>query len=170
MDTYTFMLILDHAPSDEQLDALFEAGCDDGSFGLSNGVPFADFDREASTLGEAVLSAIADVESVPGMRVVRVEPDDLVTATEIADRLGRTRESIRLLAGGQRGDGSFPSPVSHARDRNRLWRWTDVLAWAGQEPADAHLVAATNAALQLREQAGHLATDQRDALRKLAVH
>ena len=62
------------------LDALFEAGCDDATFGQVDGVGYADFVREAATFGEAVRSAIGQVESVPGLRVVRIEPDDLVSS------------------------------------------------------------------------------------------
>lgn len=49
---------------------------------------------------------------------------------------------------------AFPAPVSHTRERFRLWRWSDVLAWAGtgrdDEPAAANLIAAVNAALEQR--------------------
>jgi len=55
------------------LDALFEAGCDDATFGQVDSVGYADFVREAPSFVEAVRSAIEQVESVPGLRVVRVE-------------------------------------------------------------------------------------------------
>lgn len=75
---HNFTLML--AGYDDTLDnELFEAGCDDATFGVSDGVAYADFDREAGTLVEAVLSAIADIESVQGIRVTRVEPEDWVT-------------------------------------------------------------------------------------------
>jgi hypothetical protein len=59
------------------------------------------FDIEADTFAEAVLRAIEDVEGVPGLSVVRVEPDQLVWGSEIADRIGRSRRSLvrRLRAG-----------------------------------------------------------------------
>ncbi len=52
---------------DAKLDALFEAGCDDATFGSINGVHYAVFDREALTFEAAVASAIRDIESVPGL-------------------------------------------------------------------------------------------------------
>ena len=133
-------------------------GADDATFGSISNTGFGDFAREASTLGLAVISAIANVESVPGLRVRRVEPDDLVTIPEIAERLGRTPESIRLLANGERGGGTFPAPVSHLRTRSRLWRWSDIVGWA--ELADeetveqAALFVAVNALLELRMVSG----------------
>lgn len=69
---------------------------------------YAEFDREGDTLADAILSAIADAESVPGIRVLRIEPDDFVTAAEIAERLGRSRESVRLLANGNAAPATSP--------------------------------------------------------------
>lgn len=155
MNEHSFTLVVD-GDVDAHLDELYEAGCDDATFGAVDGVRYADFDREGATLADAITSAIRDVESVPGLLVRRVEPDDLVTASEIAGRLHRSRESVRLLIAGKRGARTFPPPVSHLRSRTRLWRWSDVAAWAGSDdaaPADAQLIAALNAALELRETA-----------------
>ncbi len=153
MSEYNFTLII-QGDVGAKMDDLFEAGCDDATFGSVDGVHYGEFDREAVSFSEAVSSAIADVESVEGLRVRRVEPDDLVTAAEIATRLGRSRESVRLLTAGRRGIGDFPSPISHTRQRNRLWRWSEVACWAKEvedsEIAHARVVAATNAALELR--------------------
>lgn len=152
-EEYNFTLIVE-GDVESKMDELFEAGCDDATFGSVGGVHYGEFDREATSFAEAISSAIADVESVGGLRVRRVEPDDLVTAAEIAERLGRSRESVRLLIAGERGAGDFPSPVSHARQRNRLWRWSEVSRWTGEadeaEIDRALRVAATNAALELR--------------------
>ena len=168
MPEYSFTLIFEGEPD---LDALYEAGCDDALIGEVDGVHYADFDREAPSLAEAVLSAISAVESA-GPRALRVEPDDLVTAAEIAERLGRTRESVRLLIAGERGSGDFPAPVSHLRSRNRLWRWSDAAAWAGRltpgEEHDARLLAAVNGALELRRQREALSGEERRALEALA--
>ena len=54
------------------IDRLFEAGCDDAATGRSNGIQYVDFDREAASLDEAVLSAVRDVEQVDGVSVVRL--------------------------------------------------------------------------------------------------
>ncbi|MBJ7610547.1 MAG: hypothetical protein JF887_14135 [Candidatus Dormibacteraeota bacterium] len=170
MTEHRFTLIL-AGNVDEHLDDLFEAGCDDATVGSVDGVHFAEFDREASSLTEALASAISAVESVPTLRVKRIEPDDLVTASDIADRLDRSRESVRLLVAGQRGPGGFPSPVSHLRARNRLWRWSEVAAWAGaagSPPADdARIIAALNAALELRAASPLLLDDTRSLVRSL---
>ena len=62
-------------------EALFEAGCDDATFGVSGGVQTAEFDREASDFSEAVASAIRAIEStVSGARVVEVHREQDVAA------------------------------------------------------------------------------------------
>lgn len=121
MSEYEFTLVIDGDLTDEDVvRALFEAGCDDATFGVIDGVGYGAFMREAPSFADAVLSAARQVESVRSLRVRRVEPDDIVTMAEIADRLDRTRESVRLLITGKRGRGEFPAPISHTRDRGRL--------------------------------------------------
>lgn len=163
---HPFTLIVDGPVDDDDvLDALFLAGCDDATFGSADGAGFADFRRRAPSLLHAIRSAIKDIESVPGLRVVRIEPEDLVTMAEIARRLGRSRESVRLLVAGDRGRGGFPPPVSRVRERSPLWRWSDVAAWAdpalGHRDPDAALAAAVNAALEIRRQRASLAKRER---------
>ena len=64
MTEWTFRLTLTGLDlSDEQLDALFEAGCADAAFSLErDGMVLGLFDREAETQEDAVLSAIENVE------------------------------------------------------------------------------------------------------------
>jgi predicted transcriptional regulator len=164
MPTHDFTLIFT-GDADAHLDALYDAGCDDALFGTIDGVAYADFTRDAPTFADAVRSAITAIDSIPGLKITRIEPDDVVTATEIARRLGRTRESVRLLIAGERGPGGFPAPISHTKDRFRLWRWTDILGWLGEadesELARARLTAAMNAAFELRNQTPELAARER---------
>ncbi|HUG88332.1 MAG TPA: hypothetical protein VMP42_06160 [Actinomycetota bacterium] len=173
MHEFEFTLVVDGPVEDEQvIDKLYEARCSDATIGSVDGAGYLDFHREAPSFSEAVLSAIENVESVPGLRVVRVEPDDLVTMAEIADRLGRTRESVRLLITGRRGKGGFPAPISHLRSRSRLWRWSEVAQWAAVGTPDerhrARFVAALNAALELRRQREELGADERAGVEAIA--
>ena len=158
---HAFSLILGGAtgPAIEIEDALFEAGCDDALLGTRDGVMFLDFERASKSLMEAVLSAVADVQRAKiGLWVARVEPDDLVSAAEIARRVQRSRESIRQLMHGERGPGEFPPPMANLTRRSPIWRWTEVASWfeanyGGLCPSDvqdAADVAAINAALELR--------------------
>lgn len=75
MNVFRFTLVVEGADlfADDRLDALYEAGCDDATFGVSNGVQTGRFDREATEFADAVASAIRAVEStVPDAKVVAV--------------------------------------------------------------------------------------------------
>lgn len=155
MAEHRFTLTIGGALTDERLDALYEAGCDDATFSTKGALTFGDFDREAPLLIDAVLSAVAAVESVEGLEVLHVDPDELVYASEIAVRASRTRGSIGHLISGVRGPGDFPPPAHHAT-RNPLWRWSEVEAWLARyegREADAErsvALGAINGALQAR--------------------
>lgn len=169
---FEFTLILSGVPdlTVEVLDAFFEAGCDDALIGTRDGVAYADFCREADSFRQAVLSAIRDVESAGvGAKVDHIEPDEMVTMSEIARRLNITREGVRKQVAGTRGPGNFPPPTGGVTRQSPLWRWTDVVQWrrenqkAKATPEDPHgltdadalmalgsHVAVLNAALEMR--------------------
>jgi predicted DNA-binding transcriptional regulator AlpA len=155
MGEHSFQLTIRGALSDELLDRLFEAGCDDATFSTKGDLTFADFDREAESLVDAVTSAIESVESIDDLEVLHIDPDELVWAAEIADRSGRSRQNVDQLVKGQRGPGDFPAPASHAT-RNPLWRWSEVEAWFARyeerEPdiQRSVVIGALNGALQAR--------------------
>ena len=130
LSSFTLILSGVSALTEELENALFEAGCDDALLGIQNGSVYLDFEREADSLRNAILTAIRQVETAPvGIHVIRVEPDDVVTAAEIARRTSRSRESIRLLSSGERGPGEFPPPVSSLMNQSSLWRWSEVAEW-----------------------------------------
>ena len=174
MTDHHFTLTIRGALTDARLDALFEAGCDDATFSAGGELTFAEFDRTAPTLLEAVVSAITEVESVEGLEALHIDPDDLVWASEIAARTGRTRQSVDLLIKGRRGPGGFPPPASHAT-RNPLWRWSEVECWFANyegrqtDTERSAVIGAINGALQARHSlrgAAH-AVPLRRALRQL---
>jgi len=70
--------------------------------------------RVRPTLFDAVVSAIEAVESVGGLEVLHVSPDELAWASEIAQRTGRTRQSIDQLIKAKRAPAGFPAPASHS--------------------------------------------------------
>jgi hypothetical protein len=58
--------------TDAKADALYEAGCDDGTLVSRCGVASVGFAREAESLGDAIGSAVKDVEKA-GFKVAKVE-------------------------------------------------------------------------------------------------
>jgi predicted DNA-binding transcriptional regulator AlpA len=62
--------------------------------------------------------------------------DDLVDLSEIAARVGRSREAIRLWSTGKRGAGGFPLPVGVLPGSVKVWDWSSVNTWLAQsQPA-----------------------------------
>jgi hypothetical protein len=132
MDTHEFTLILASPTelTEELANQFFEAGCDDATVSYNRGHLCIEFSRESENLEEAISSAIDDVVKVSGVTVRSIEPRDLVSASEIARRLDKSRELVRLYVAGKRGDGDFPLPVIGFSDLNSLWSWADVAEWA----------------------------------------
>jgi len=69
MKQISFLLILDAEDlSDDQVEAIYKAGCDDCTPSVSNGVVMVDFDKEYDpdemTKTEVIFEAIKRVESV----------------------------------------------------------------------------------------------------------
>ncbi len=158
--TFTLVLAAPRTIDPALEEAVFEVGCDDAALGIRGGTLYLEFDRDAATLLKAILSAIRDVQRIPGVRVAHVEPDELVTGAGIARRMGRSRESVRLLAEGSRGPGGGPQPLTGASGRRiRLWRWSEVLEWIEQHGLETRVstgareIAAVNGALALTRHA-----------------
>jgi len=129
---YNFVLVLSgiSEPDSRLEDGLFEAGCDDATLAFRHGIPYLEFDRKAESFEEAVLSAVQTAERAdPRIKAVRIEPGDLVNASEIARRVQCTREYIRLLAQGKRGEGEFPTPHSGITSKTLIWSWAEVVRW-----------------------------------------
>ena len=80
MSTWEFTVVLagvDEVTS-ELADALYEAGCDDGTVGSSCGVATVSFAREAVSLQEAIRSAIADIQRAGGgVDRIQIEHEEL---------------------------------------------------------------------------------------------
>ncbi len=74
MAKYEFTLILEgsHELTEQIADQLFDAGCDDGTPGTSDGVFSIDFHRSANSLEDAIHSAMTNVK-LAGYDVERVE-------------------------------------------------------------------------------------------------
>ncbi|OLF80759.1 hypothetical protein AWH62_14770 [Maricaulis sp. W15] len=131
----------------------FEAGCDDATLMLHRGAVAVCFIREDEDFVHAVISAYQDV-SKAGAIVERLEPDFLVSQTEIAARAKLTRAAVSNYASGDRGTG-FPAPKARITTKSPLWDWVDVSGWLYrnnllkmQDVVDARITRALNLALQ----------------------
>jgi hypothetical protein len=129
METYEFAVIANGIdPEAENFEeAFFAAGCDDATIAFQRGVLILDFAREAKSFAHAVASAIRDVRNA-GATVERVEPDSLVSLSDIAKRSGLTKAAVSLYAAGQRGE-NFPGPITRVTTESPLWDWVQVAQW-----------------------------------------
>jgi len=127
---YQFTLVLKNV--DEKIaleDSLYEAGCSDALINFRNDAVYLEFDRESSSIEEAVISAIRDVKSASvDIEVASVAPENLVTESEIANRLHMSRQTISLWIKGARRK-LFPHPVMRVSQKSPLWNWHEIVAW-----------------------------------------
>ena len=157
MTTFEFTIIASGFDVDTPYeDALFEAGCDDATLSVQKGVLIAEFHRDAVSFSSAVASACTAIMAA-GLRVERVEPDHLVSLSEIADRGGLSRQAIHLYAKGDRGHG-FPHPVAKVTSKHPLWDWCEVADWlfqknflAMQDVVQARIVKEANVVMSSRD-------------------
>lgn len=141
-------------------DGLFAAGCDDATVSMQHGLLYVEFSRSAASLKDAILSAIRDVQKAGiGAEVLRVDECNLVTASEIARRIGRSRQLIHQYMNGQRGPGGFPAPECHLTEGSPLWAWCAVSYWFVQNDLlrpeaswNAEVVEAVNRVLETGRQ------------------
>lgn len=66
--------------------ALYEAGCDDGTFCARDGIAYVHFNRDADSLDEAIQSAIDDIRSA-GFDVARVVSEEFATIDRFNQQL-----------------------------------------------------------------------------------
>ncbi|WP_219471069.1 hypothetical protein [Nonomuraea rhizosphaerae] len=130
MTIWNFRILLNREPSDEETDALYEAGLDDCAVaGGPDGSVQLMCDRAGESLLEAIASVLPQIRKVKQLWAIGVGQGDAVTLGDAARRHGnRTQASLRQLAGGQRGPGGFPEPLMEA-DNISLYSWAEVSEW-----------------------------------------
>jgi hypothetical protein len=111
-------------------DRFFEAGCDDATISFQKGHIIVDFAREAESIDAAICSAVECVGKA-GAHIDRVEPDPLVSLSDIAARTGLTRAAITNYSKGDRAE-NFPSPVARVTSKTSLYEWASVATWLFQ--------------------------------------
>lgn len=129
---YDFTLILAGFSQDSAgiEEALFAAGCDDATLAFRSGRPMLTFSRSGNSIKDAIVTAIQDVRKAGiGADVIRVDVCHLVTISEIARRIGRTRQVVHQYMRGQRGPGGFPGPVCEIGAGIMAWYWCEVAFW-----------------------------------------
>jgi hypothetical protein len=91
MQTHAFTLVLRDIDevTEDAANALYAAGCEDGTFCARDGVAYVHFDRDAPNLRQAIRSAIDNVRAA-GLDVERVESDEFATVSHFNRELAKT--------------------------------------------------------------------------------
>src|SRR4051794_33503828 len=105
----------------DEFDASASRVCESTVLALGIEVP------ESTDTLMAIRGETSRLERVVGLRVVDVDLD-LVDEGEVAERLGRSRQAINMLAKGERGSGDFPTPFGLPGGR-RVWTWAAIARW-----------------------------------------
>lgn len=143
--------------------ALYGGSCDDSTISVRSGRVYVTFSRSAPSMKDAILEAISDFTSsnVSGS-ILRVDECNLVTQSEIARRIDRSRQLIHQYIRGERGPGGFPPPVCDIVDGTPLYYWCEVAYWLWENDMitesvlrDAQEVAVINSVLELQHQKQH---------------
>ena len=179
LEEFDFTLLLDGIDSvtTEIENALFNAGCDDGTISRRYGRTYITFSREAESFVSAVISAIKAVwESGIGATVVRIDHCDLVTQSEIARRIGRSRQLVSFYISGARGPSGFPAPACNITEGTPLWYWCEVAYWLHEnniireeEMREAQNLAVINSLLELQHQRQILPEPTREIMQELSL-
>src|SRR5271156_1510479 len=109
MQTYPFRIRLYDALSGSDADRLYDGFDREISVETGPKGHWVGFECEADSFLDAALDAIAQVIQL-GFEPLAIE-DEMVSISDIAERTGRTRQSISMLAEGRRGQGHFPVPT-----------------------------------------------------------
>jgi hypothetical protein len=119
---------------DAYIECLEKEGCDDALIGVGQKKRIAlQFNREAETAIEAVVSAIKDVEkAIPDAKLIEATPD-IVGLSDIAEVLNFSRQNMRKLM--INNIVSFPVPIHEGRVS--LWHLFNVLTWFKKEKSHA---------------------------------
>lgn len=130
MKDYEFTLIFSLSDQNDDpsnyIEALGAAGCTDATIGVGvNGRIALSFCREAKDACEAISSAIKDVLSAIPNAVLSEAAPDFVGLTDIAERVGFSRQNMRKLM--EQGGMSFPAPLHQGK--TSIWHLANVLTW-----------------------------------------
>lgn len=130
MTTYSFTLIVeglddtseDHVGALIAKDEVIAVSSSDGAVSVDLAVDARDSDA-------AIRAGLEVVEvAVPGCSGTSIDLD-LVAATDVARRVGVSRQAVNLWITGGDPAHRFPAPLGHVAGGTRVWSWSSVVPW-----------------------------------------
>lgn len=157
MDTYAITVTLNGDSLDEDNVSVALAALKyPAILGKSGALTSVYADVTAATADDALNRLIDDLSCL-SVQIIRIDPE-LVSISEIAERIEVSRESVRLWTVNKRRDG-FPLPYTSAGG-SLLWTWSDVFSWANAHslisvienlPLPSSVIAVANGQLAQRQ-------------------
>lgn len=144
---------------DDDTDELLAVHLSDLGWSSRDGITTATvYVEDGADAVAAACDAANRIDHLTRGKVVRVD-EDLVGISDIAQRTGLHRETVRLLTLGKRGPGGFPAhrgTLGSGNHSARVWHWSDVLPWLhehyslclDEQPLTQHEVTQINAHLE----------------------
>jgi len=125
MNTYSFSIYFDTTESyDYLVEKLYEAGCDDSLVGVCDGIHCIDFDRESTSINEAIKSAIENIIS-SGLEI-RVTSITVIPPAQ-------------CIVPGCKAEAIFCSPDDLCDNHwNEWWNWDDSNQKKISDAGDRH--------------------------------
>jgi hypothetical protein len=129
---YKFTLVINTGATaiNKLEDDLFKSGCDDAiiyNFSKTKKTASIDFVRTGTDFKEVILNAIEQIQSAKCKpKVINLGLEDLVSASQIANRLNVTPQAVSLWRLGKRNN-NFPSPI--LKLTAKYWLFSDVFNW-----------------------------------------
>ena len=129
IEAFSFVLVTRAADEKSAAAAAsyLKTNCAEISIVPKHGFVAVEFRGETRSLTRALVTAIRHVRAA-GLKVERIEPDYLVSLSDIAVRLNVSRAAISHYRAGNRGH-NFPMPVARISTNSPLWDWVDVMRW-----------------------------------------
>ncbi len=130
---YEFTFVVDGVTVESELDVSMVFDEFDGLLAAHHGHHLLIVGAEGRTASDAAQRLIARLRrALPNIRLLRLDPD-LVGVSDIAERVGRSRQNVLQWINGERRSAAAPFPFPEgAVGRSLAWRWGDVNEWLAE--------------------------------------
>jgi hypothetical protein len=137
---YEFLLVVDGVSVDDEQVVSRLTDTFDGVLSWNLGIHRLAVCGEGRSAIEALEKLRPRLASeVPSLRLLRLDPD-LVGVSDIADRIGRSRQNVQQWVTSERhAQQPFPPPEGSA-GRSPVWRWAEVNEWLKPLGIDDHML------------------------------
>lgn len=129
METFSVRLVLATPIADDSavIGKIFDNL--DASVFMQSGVQYVTVFEDGYSAVSTAIAVITALEAIDAsLRVVDVD-EDFVNISDIAARVDRSRQGIRLHVEGHRGPGGFPRHRGVIGDGQKIWDWASVNEW-----------------------------------------